>query len=76
MCINYTPPKREQLDPFAPLPLPKDLEWPKETWQDYTAPIVRRGDSGRELILASYGMVPKRHLPPKEKSRTTMNART
>lgn len=75
MCVDYTPPKREKLDLFAPLPLPKDLEWPKETWQDYVAPIVRRGESGRELVLATYGMVPKRHIPPGVKKFTTMNAR-
>lgn len=76
MCVNYTPPKRENLDAFAPLPLPKDLEWPyKETWQDWTAPIVRRGESDRELLLATYGIVPQKHIQPPAKKFSTLNAR-
>jgi putative SOS response-associated peptidase YedK len=33
------------------------------------------GEDGHEIILASYAMVPKRHIPPGVKKFSTMNAR-
>jgi hypothetical protein len=75
MCVNYAPPKREVFDLFE-LPVPKEMAWQAETYQDYDAPIIRRSQEGsKEVILASYGMVPKRHIPPTVKKYTTMNAR-
>jgi putative SOS response-associated peptidase YedK len=54
----------------------RDWDWPSETWKDYQAPILRSGpDGGRTLLLASYGMVPRRHIPPGVKVFDTMNAR-
>jgi putative SOS response-associated peptidase YedK len=78
MCVNFRPPLPEQLD--AVLGVLVDLydqwDWPTETWKDYVAPIVRSGSSGqRELCLASYGMVPRRYIPPGVKVFDTMNAR-
>jgi putative SOS response-associated peptidase YedK len=50
--------------------------WMSEVWKDYAAPIVRRGeDGGRMGLVATYGMVPKRHIPPHVRAWDTMNAR-
>jgi putative SOS response-associated peptidase YedK len=78
MCVNYRPPLPEQLDMVLGtlVDLYRDLNWPGETWKDYAAPILRAGKHGeRTLSLASYGMVPRRHIPPGVKVFDTMNAR-
>jgi putative SOS response-associated peptidase YedK len=78
MCVNFRPPLPEQLDAVLGVlvDIYKDWDWPTETWKDYLAPIVRAGGDGqRELCLASYGMVPRRHIPPGVKVFDTMNAR-
>jgi len=78
MCVNYRPPLPEQLDMVLGtlVDLYRDWDWATETWKDYAAPIVRAGaDGSRELCLASYGMVPRRHIPPGVKVFDTMNAR-
>ncbi|MBS1154451.1 MAG: hypothetical protein H6R07_375 [Proteobacteria bacterium] len=73
MCVNYLPvPKRILLDYFQTLPPIED--WHDEVWEDYTAPIIVADGPGRKSLLASYGMVPKKRLPP-DKRFTTMNAR-
>ena len=75
MCVNYLPPKREQFRYFDVEP-PND-DWRDEVWQDYTAPIILAGETGRrEAKLATYGMVPKSRIPAKVKKYTTMNARS
>ena len=78
MCVNFRPPPPEQLEALlgALAGLYRDWDWAGETWKDYDAPIVRAGADGRrELSLASYGMVPRRHIPPGVKVFDTMNAR-
>ena len=82
MCVNYRPPLPEQMDMVLGVlvDLYKDWDWPTETWKDYQAPILRAGAavdgrSARELCLASYGMVPRRHIPAGVKPFDTMNAR-
>jgi putative SOS response-associated peptidase YedK len=78
MCVNYRPPLPEQLDMVLGIlvDLYRDLDWPGETWKDYQAPILRLDqDRRRVLDLASYGMVPRRHIPPGVKQFDTMNAR-
>ncbi len=78
MCVNYRPPLPEQLDMVLGVlvDLYRDLDWPGETWKDYAAPILRAGaGGGRELCVASYGMVPRRHIAPGVKVFDTMNAR-
>lgn len=75
MCVNYSPVKPRSL---AHLQLEQDFchVWRAETWQDYEAPvIVHDGDGRRRLLLASYGMVPKRKASAGAKRYTTMNAR-
>jgi putative SOS response-associated peptidase YedK len=50
-------------------------DWPDETWQDYAAPVVRAGLEGEpELIVGTYGMMPRRKLQPGLQI-STMNAR-
>ena len=82
MCVNYRPPLPEQMDMVLGVlvDLYKDWDWPSETWKDYQAPILRAGTGAggrgaRELCLASYGMVPRRHIPAGVKPFDTMNAR-
>lgn len=78
MCVNFRPPQPEQLEAVigALVDLYRDLEWPAETWKDYQAPIIKASEQGqRELRLASYGMVPRRQIPPGVKVFDTMNAR-
>lgn len=42
----------------------------------YSAPIVRRGVGGqREVLLASYGMAPRKRIPEGVRPFDTMNAR-
>ncbi|MDN0081792.1 SOS response-associated peptidase family protein [Crenobacter sp. SG2305] len=56
---------------------PPEREWEGEAYQDYLTPIIRRGPGGgRQVVLASFGMVPKRHTPQGFKPFATMNART
>lgn len=78
MCVNYRPPLPEQLDLVLGtlVDLYRDLNWSNEVWKDYDAPILRAAPDGtRTLSLASYGMVPRRHIPPGVKVFDTMNAR-
>ncbi len=69
MCINFTPPTHRQLLDHFGLDA-AGLTWKPDTWQDYPAPIITAGG----LLLASYGFIPKPHLPPGVRL-TTMNAR-
>ncbi len=77
MCVNYRPPTPEQFGTLGAFSdLPADWRWPEETWKDYAAPILRTGADGRPAAwLASYGMVPRRRIPPDIKAFDTMNAR-
>lgn len=51
--------------------------WKMESWKDYPAPIVRRHkDGSREGLVASYGMVPRKHIPAGLRPFDTMNARS
>lgn len=87
MCVNYKPPTRAELLEFmhsrmnAPDDWPDEwpiTDWPADTWQDRAAPIIRSGvspDGHAEVVVGSYGFIPKSHLPEGKKSYTTMNAR-
>jgi putative SOS response-associated peptidase YedK len=77
VCVNYRPPTPEQFGTLGAFSdLPADWRWPEETWKDYVAPILRRDPHGRlEARLATYGMVPRRRIPPDVKPFDTMNAR-
>jgi putative SOS response-associated peptidase YedK len=77
MCVNYRPPTPEQFGTLGAFSdLPADWRWPEETWKDYLAPILRLDADGRPAAcLATYGMVPRRRIPPEIKPFDTMNAR-
>ncbi|BCL75213.1 DUF159 family protein [Jeongeupia sp. HS-3] len=74
MCVNFIPAPRPTFMPHFQMPAPLG-DWPDEVWQDYAAPIMIAGEQGHETLLASYGMVPKRKMPPDIKPFSTMNAR-
>jgi putative SOS response-associated peptidase YedK len=79
MCVNYITVSRQILyDVFDTRVDSGDsgTEWPDEAFPDYLAPIIRSGPAGqREALVASYGMVPKRHIAPGAKRYSTVNAR-
>lgn len=78
MCINFRPPPPELLNAVLGVlvDIYKDWDWPTETWKDYPAPIIRSGaDGARTAVLATYGMVPRKRIPPGVKVFDTMNAR-
>ncbi|MEM4988851.1 SOS response-associated peptidase family protein [Collimonas sp. H4R21] len=77
MCTNYNATPRDRLPSIvsAMRPPKPDWDWPHEIYNDYAAPIIRLGEDGPEVILASYAMVPKQHIPPGVKKFSTMNAR-
>ncbi|MGC0155404.1 SOS response-associated peptidase [Chromobacterium vaccinii] len=69
MCVNFIPPTAQQIRQHFGHEVDDGL-WKPECWQDYAAPIITRDG----LRMATYGFVPKRHLPPGVRF-TTMNAR-
>jgi putative SOS response-associated peptidase YedK len=78
MCVNFRAPDPELLK--AVMGVIIDLHdsgfWQEESWKDYAAPVVRRGADGqREGLLATYGMVPRKRIPPGVRPFDTMNAR-
>ena len=76
MCVNFRPPSPEMLDTVMGVLIDLNDVWKSETWKDYDAPIVRHDPGGNRIgQLASYGMVPRRHIPPHVKVWDTMNAR-
>lgn len=74
MCVNYRPPNAELLQAIMGVQT-DGLIWRDEAWKDYLAPIVTHEQAKRSAVLASYGMVPRRHLPPHVRAWDTMNAR-
>jgi putative SOS response-associated peptidase YedK len=89
MCVNYVTVSKKILYDVFDAPVNADVDdWRDEAYQDYLAPIIRSrggadggqgghggGSSQREALVASYGMVPKKHIPAGVKRFSTMNAR-
>jgi putative SOS response-associated peptidase YedK len=74
MCANYDPSKEIDFEAFSQFPKP-NFDYPPETWKDYAAPILRM-DAGKHLTdPATFGIVPRKHIPPGVKQFDTMNAR-
>ncbi|WP_367619746.1 SOS response-associated peptidase family protein [Caballeronia sp. SEWSISQ10-4 2] len=74
MCANYDPSKEIDFEAFSEFPRPK-FDYPPETWKDYVAPILRIDGVERRTDPATFGMVPRKHIPPGVKLFDTMNAR-
>lgn len=75
MCANYDPSKEIDFEAFSQFPRP-DFDYPDETYKDYLAPILRI-DRGVPLTSpATFGMVPRKHIPAGVKLFDTMNARS
>ena len=76
MCVNYAPTRKERIDALVQVFTADLPDWPAEVWQDYAAPIIRAGNEGApELLVGTYGILPKAHMPPDMKRFATMNAR-
>jgi putative SOS response-associated peptidase YedK len=76
MCTSYEAnPNDARWDVFSLFPRP-EFDYRPEIYKDYYAPIFRRGGALFETVPASFGIVPRRHIPPGVKVFDTMNART
>lgn len=77
MCTNYRPTSRDLLADLFQLTLFEGDDWPAESWKDYPAPIIRYNEQGQLVCTtATYGLVPRRQIPPGVKPWDTMNARS
>lgn len=74
MCINFTTPSRAVLAQHFHISVPELWRWEVEAWPDSLAPIIIDQGDGPQPLLASYGFVPKKYLPP-DKHFSTTNAR-
>jgi putative SOS response-associated peptidase YedK len=75
MCVNYKPASKPTVAELTGADISATPDWPEETWQDYAAPLVRADEGGApELVVGTYGMIPKRKLEPGVRI-STMNAR-
>ncbi|HEY4805475.1 MAG TPA: SOS response-associated peptidase family protein [Paraburkholderia sp.] len=77
MCTNYAAARRDYLFRHYGV-MPPDDPWRDEIYKDYAAPVIRRASAApepREALLATFGMVPRKHIPPGVKVFDTMNAR-
>lgn len=75
MCTSYEPNPHDQFDGFRLFAAP-DFDYKPETYKDYVAPIFRRGEDGWRTDPASFGIVPRKHIPTGVRPFDTMNART
>jgi putative SOS response-associated peptidase YedK len=74
MCTSYETNEYERFEAFSVFPAP-DFEYRREIYKDYGAPVFRRGPDGFSTDLATFGIVPRKHIPPGVKVFDTMNAR-
>jgi putative SOS response-associated peptidase YedK len=80
MCTNYAAARRDYLFRHYGV-VPPDDPWRDDIYKDYAAPVIRRASGApetpeaREALLATFGMVPRKHIPPGVKVFDTMNAR-
>ncbi|BCG05528.1 DUF159 family protein (plasmid) [Paraburkholderia sp. PGU19] len=75
MCTSYEANPNDVWDVFSLFPVP-NFDYKREIYKDYYAPIFRHGDNEFETVPASFGIVPRRHIPPGVKVFDTMNARS
>lgn len=75
MCTSYEANPNDAWDVFSLFPVP-NFDYRTEIYKDYFAPILRRSGERLETVPASFGIVPRRHIPPGVKVFDTMNARS
>ena len=75
MCTSYEANPNDAWDVFSLFPVP-DFDYRPEIYKDYHAPILRRSADEFATVPASFGIVPRRHIPPGVKVFDTMNARS
>lgn len=75
MCTSYEPAQGDLFEAFTDFPVP-NFDYPRETYKDYVAPILRLNDGERATDPATFGFVPRKHIPPGVKVFDTMNARS
>lgn len=74
MCINFVALSRDVLQQQFHFSIPDQWNWGSEAWPDSPVPVVVDLGHGPQPLLASYGFVPKKHLPSGRYFSTT-NAR-
>ncbi|CAG9263806.1 Abasic site processing protein [Paraburkholderia unamae] len=75
MCTNYAAARRDHLFRHFGVE-PPDSPWREEVYKDYPAPIIRRVEGESRADLATFGIVPRKHIPDGVRVFDTMNART
>jgi putative SOS response-associated peptidase YedK len=74
VCTNYAAARRDHF--FKHLGVePPGSPWRDQVYKDYAAPIIRRIDGETRADLATFGIVPRKHIPDGVKVFDTMNAR-
>ncbi|WP_309936099.1 MULTISPECIES: SOS response-associated peptidase family protein [unclassified Caballeronia] len=77
MCTSYKVGDKTRwagFPAFSEFPQP-DFDYRDEVYKDYAAPIFRRLDGAPMTSPASFGIVPRKHIPENVKVFDTMNAR-
>ncbi|WP_434663402.1 SOS response-associated peptidase family protein [Paraburkholderia sp. A3BS-1L] len=75
MCTNYAAARRDQLFKHFGIE-PPDSPWRDEVYKDYPAPIIRRVNGSQRADVATFGIVPRKHIPEGVRPFDTMNARS
>jgi hypothetical protein len=73
-CTSYESSEYDRFEAFSVFP-PPVFDYKREIYKDYAAPIFRRGADGFSTDRATFGMVPRKRIPPGVKVFDTMNAR-
>jgi putative SOS response-associated peptidase YedK len=74
MCTSYESSEYDRFEAFS-LFSPPAFSYKREIYKDYPAPIFRGGADGFSTDPATFGMVPRKRIPPGVKVFDTMNAR-
>jgi putative SOS response-associated peptidase YedK len=74
MCTSYESPSAARFEAFSLFSAPT-FDYPREVYKDYQAPIVRRSESTYTTDPATFGIVPRAHIPENVKVFDTMNCR-
>jgi putative SOS response-associated peptidase YedK len=74
MCTSYQSNEYDRFEAFSVFS-PPAFDYKREIYKDYDAPIFRLTADGPTTDAATFGMVPRRKIPPGVKVFDTMNAR-